>query len=131
MDPAIHEKRPRTMLRLATDTAVLAGLVLAVVAVVAFDRDESIDGPKAIEAVDLVFILDQRSTMKDLIDAMKANCLERAEGLIADGLDCRFAVVPFGQKRNRLPNVPFTAGMEEFKRRFLVSPEAVGVAAAA
>lgn len=92
------------------DLGAVAGLLLAVVIVFAIDR--SIPAK-----LDLVFVLDQRPEMRDLISGMKSNCAEMAEGLKAGNVDCRFAVIPFGLKRCRVPVIPFTDNVVAFKDR--------------
>lgn len=93
---------------LMVDAGLAVGLLLAILVVLIFDRSVPV-------IVDLVFILDQRTSMRDLIPGMKANCLEKAEALKAGGMDCRFAVIPFGAKRNRIPTVPLTDDVAKFK----------------
>ena len=120
MDSTQGEEPRRKAIGRIVDAGALAGLLLMVVAVAVFDRYSSADG-----MVDLVFILDQRYGMKDVIDAVKSNCIERAAGLESNGLDCRFAVIPFGGKRRpRVPLVPLQGDLEEFKRQFLAPPAA-------
>jgi hypothetical protein len=100
----------RKLLGRYLDIGLPAGLLLAILAVLAVDRSIP-------TTVDLVFILDQRVIMRDLISGMKANCLEKAESLKAGGANCRFAVIPFGVKRNRIPMVPLTDDLEDFKQQ--------------
>lgn len=94
------------------DAAAVAGLLLAVVIVFAVDRSIP-------TKIDLVFVLDQRSEMRDLIAGMKSSCAEMAEGLKAGGVDCRFAVIPFGVKRRRVPVIPFTDSVVAFRDRLV------------
>ncbi len=117
--PVPTEVRPR-MFRLAMDIGLAAGLLLAVMAVLIVD----LSGFGQIHTVDLVFILDQRPAMRGVVKAMLANCVEKAEGLQASGLDCRFAVVPFGAKQNRISPVPLTSDVADFKRKLLDAPVA-------
>lgn len=91
------------------DIGLPVGLILALLVVLAFDRNVPV-------TVDLVFILDQRTEMRDLIPGMKVNCLKKAEALKAGGANCRFAVIPFGAKRSRIPMVPLTEDVEKFKQ---------------
>jgi len=94
--------------RFIIDVASLAGLLLAVVIVFAVDDNAS-------EKIDLVFVLDQRLEMQDLVSGMKSSCADMAEGLKAKGVDCRFAVIPFGLKRRRVPVIPLTESLAAFK----------------
>lgn len=112
--------------RFVIDVGAVAGLLLAVVIVFAVDR--SIPAK-----IDLVFVLDQRSEMRDLISGMKSSCVEMAEGLKARDVDCRFAVIPFGLKRRRVPVIPFTDSDVVFKDRFVgrAVPEDPNAAASA
>lgn len=114
MDTSSHPEQGAKSRDLYIDLAWAGGLVLAVLMVVVFDRSVP-------TTVDLVFILDQRVTMRDLITGVKANCLEKVEALKASGLDCRFAVIPFGAKRRRIPTVPLTDDLEAFKRQLTSS----------
>lgn len=98
--------------RFVIDVSAIAALLLAVVIVFAVDRSTPVK-------LDLVFVLDQRSEMRDLISGMKSRCAEMAEGLKAGGVNCRFAVIPFGQKRRRVPVVPFTDSAVAFKNQLV------------
>jgi len=102
------------------DIGLAVGLLVAVLAVVAIDRSAPVE---ADPGVDLVFVLDQRPDMRDLIEGMKANCLEKAESLKAAGVDCRFAVIPFGKKQHRVPTVAMTGDLADFKAKLLASAE--------
>jgi len=111
------------------DAGLLVGLLMAVVMVQFIDR--STPGVGAEKAtVDLVFVIDQQPVMKSLIDAIKANCLEKAQSLASGGSDCRFAVVPFGGKQSRVPLVPLTGDLATFKQRLMAPSDANGVWAA-
>lgn len=79
--------------------------------------------PEKNNRVDLVFILDQRPPMKDMVAGMAANCEELAESLAAGGQDCRFAVIPFGTNRNRIAAIPLTADLDDFKERLAIPPD--------
>lgn len=104
MDQTVSGNKNRWFL----DLAVAGGLLVAVLSVLAIDK------PKP-PAVDLVFILDQRPEMRDLIKGMKANCIDKAEGLRTTVADSRFAVIPFGKKRSQIPTVPLTSDLADFK----------------
>jgi hypothetical protein len=106
--------------RWAVDFGVLAGLAVALAAVLGIDRAISDVTPP----LDLVFVLDQGRAMTRFVDSMKTNCCEKAEKLHADGVDCRFAVVPFGRGRNLIPAVPLTSDLAAFKQRLVATPDA-------
>ena len=66
--------------------ALVGGLLTVVIA-------DYVLAPKGAE---IAFIIDQRPTMKSLRDAVRERCLAMATKLPGQGLECRFAVIPFG-----------------------------------
>ena len=122
MDSSIGSEAGQKVRTLLVDSGVSVGLLLALLAVLALDRSQAPPPVEKVAAVDLVFILDQRPAMRDFIEPMKANCLEKAQGLQADGLNCRFAVIPFGTGRKRIAAVPLTGDIAEFERRLKAAP---------
>jgi hypothetical protein len=86
--------------------------------------DRSEPTPPAAATVDLVFVLDQRPDMTDLIIAMKTSCLEKVEVLQSEGMDCRFAVIPFGRKANHIPYVLLMGDLARFKQQLTAPPPA-------
>jgi hypothetical protein len=108
----------------ALDLGLPAGLLLVLLAVLAVDRFISRNITAQALRVEVVFVLDQGPAMAGVVDAMKTNCLEKAAGLHAGGLDCRFAVVPFGRGANKIPAIPLTSDLPGFKQRLLETPAA-------
>lgn len=108
------------------DLGMPLSLLVAIFIVWLVDRSQSVavdnDEPLSATAVELVFVLDQRDDMRDLAEAIKANCLEKAEGLQATGLKCRFAVVTFGRDTPLFPTVPLTSELENFRKQFSEEP---------
>jgi len=112
--------------RLCGDVAASGLLVLAVASVVLFDRlaVTAVEPP-----VDVVFLLDEGRSMSALVDAMRADCLEKAKKLRHSGMDCRFAVVPFGCADDpAFSEVPLTGNPDAFRRQF-ENPPASSVSA--
>lgn len=106
-------RQPRRLL--ALDAGLSTGLLLALVAVVIVDLSLSNTIPSAI---DLVFILDDGRAMTGAVDSMKANCLEQAKDLQARGIDCRYAVIPFGcADVPGVSRIPFTQDLGDFTRQ--------------
>lgn len=105
MNPILQQLQKNS--RLLIDAGTAAILFLGVLVVVVVDREAN--------AVDIVFILDQRPEMRDVITGMKANCIEKAESLHSSGMDCRYCVIPIGQNRHRVPAVPLTSDLQNFK----------------
>src|SRR4051794_2326343 len=131
MNPTSPQERRRNLLAWGMDAGLFGSLFLVLIVVQIIDRLRSGDTPDAVTGVDLVFLLDQGPSMRVFTDAMKASCLEKAEGLKSEGVDCRFAVIPFGRGRKRIPAVPFTKDLGEFKRRVNERPAPDGAQAEA
>lgn len=83
---------------------LIAGLALfgALVTILIVDRLSSATG------AEVVFLVDQRPVMKSLRDPIRDRCIETAESLTAQGMQCRFAVVPFGGAKSYLPLIELT-----------------------
>ncbi len=96
----------------------IAGLALvgALITIVIVDR---VVGPKGAE---IVFIVDQRPVMKSLRGAIRDRCLETAKSLHGQGMQCRFAVIPFGGQRSYLPSVELTDDLKVFHDQFEAVP---------
>jgi hypothetical protein len=114
-------------LRRFVDLGMPLSLLIAVFIVWLVDRGQSValdnDEAVSVTAAELVFVLDQRDDMRDFAEAIKANCLEKVEELQADGLECRFAVITFGQDNSLFPTVPLTNKLETLRQRFSQEPE--------
>ena len=95
--------------RFLIDMSLLIGLSIAVIVVQILDRSNT--------KVDLVFVIDQQFDMKDALDAIKTNCVEKAQSLYSTGSDCRFAVIAFGGKQKRVPDIPLTKDLSVFRHQ--------------
>ena len=122
MDASGHEQQRRRMI--GWDLGLPAGLLLVLLAVLAIDRFISKKITDKALTIDVVFVLDQGRAMAGVVDAMKANCLETAVGLQAGGMDCRFAVIPFGRGASGIPAIPLTGDLPAFQQRLKGAPPA-------
>ncbi len=98
------------------DGTVSAALLLALLSVVIVDRASLPTG------ADIVFLIDQRPVMVGMRTAIRERCRETARSLHAQGLDCQFAVIPFGGRRSHVPQVALTADLESFDRLLAETP---------
>ncbi|MDX1968544.1 MAG: VWA domain-containing protein, partial [Planctomycetaceae bacterium] len=98
------------------DGIVSAALLLSLLTVVIVDRANLPTG------ADIVFLIDQRPVMMSMRTAISDRCREIARSLHAQGLDCQFAVIPFGGRRSHLARVALTADMESFEGLLAESP---------
>ena len=103
------------------DLTVLASLIVALGCVVAFDQ---FGVETTTQRIDLVFLLDEGRSMSTYADAIRLDCLQKVSELQGNGVDCRFAVVPFGcTDLHRIPAIPLTADAVEFRKN-LQAPSA-------
>jgi hypothetical protein len=120
---ATSDREPRrSMLGWAVDAGMLGSLLAGLIVVWLFDRSAPPLVPP--DNLDLVFVLDQGQSMRGFIDALKASCLERANAFKSGGIDCRFAVVPFGCGRKRISAVPLTDDLTAFEQQLDEAPAA-------
>ena len=124
MDTSGQEQQRRRTVGWAWDVGLPAGLLAVLLVVLAIDRFISKRIADKAPIIDVVFVLDQGPAMAGAVDAMKANCLETAAGLQAGGLDCRFAVIPFGRGANRIPSISLTGERPVFQQRLQDAPPA-------
>jgi Squalene-hopene cyclase C-terminal domain len=127
MDSANRPEPRGNLSGIVRDAGLLVSLLAALIAVQVIDRLHPDKG----HSVDLVFLLDQRPSMRDYLEAMKANCLEKAEALKSEGFDGRFAVIPFSPGKHRIPSVPLTDDLDTFKERLNAPPNAQDAGTAA
>ena len=101
------------------DAASLIGLCLSLLVILLIDRFQTSSPLNA--PVDLVFVIDQRFEMKDLLGSVKTNCIEKARSLSASGAKCRIGTIPFGGSRSRFATIPLTSDIGSFEKQLMAS----------
>jgi len=81
---------------------------------VVFAIDAMIVAPK--KPLDVVFILDEGAGLAESAGDIKSNWIKTSKQL-AEGFDCRFAVVPGHAGSEQIPRIEFTADVEEFEKQ--------------
>ncbi len=81
------------------------------------------DSQRLAAMVDLVFLLDVAPGSLEYLRQRAAACGAEAQRHQGGGLDCRFALVPFGEpaEKHWLPPVTPTGDLEEFQRQLVVA----------
>jgi hypothetical protein len=100
------------------DILAMAVLLALVGAVVLYDRLNP-------GQMDFVVLLDIAPDTDEYLRQRVASCAEEARRQQKRGLDCRFALVPFGEayERRWLARVPFTANVADFQRQMTAIEE--------